>query len=128
MQILSFSFKKLQTGDKGGGVNGFWAALEGDIQQLNDHTHNGSDSSLLSSTSINALTQAISSAGWVASGSGYRQLVTMPGTAVYDNFVMIFKDQATKQQLMLGVEKVSSNTFYVYCNDNTLSITAYYLN
>lgn len=128
MLTLSFGFKKPQTGDKGGGVNGFWAALEADIQQLNDHTHNGVDSSLLSATSINALTQSISSAGWVSSGSGYRQLVTMPGTAVFDNFFPEFKDQATKQKLHLGVEKLSSNTYYVYCNDNTIDITAYYLN
>lgn len=128
MVNLSFGFKRPQTGDKGGGVNGFWAALEGDIQQLNDHTHNGTDSSLLSSSSINALSQAISSAGWVASGSGFRQLVTLPGASVYDNFMIFFKDQATKNQLLLGVEKLSSNTYYVYCNDNSLSITAYYVN
>lgn len=128
MNTLSFGFKKPQTGDKGGGVNGFWAALEGDIQQLNDHTHNGSDSSLLSANSINALTQNISAVGWVASGSGYRQLVTLPGVSLFDNFQILFKDQTTKEQLLLGVEKLSSNTYYVYCNDNTVALTAYYVN
>lgn len=129
MNILSFGFKKPQTGDKGGGVNGFWLALEADIQQLNDHTHNGSDSSLLSPNSINALTQTITSAGWVAFGTGYRQLVTMPGSALYDNFGMLFKDSTSKEIMHgIAVTKVSSNTYYVYCNDNSVGLTVYYVN
>lgn len=126
MQILSYLFKKPQTGDKG---SVFWPALEEDIQKMNDHTHNGSNSARLSSSSITASTQAISSVSWSAtSGGTYRQLVTLPGTMLYDEYIIVFKDQASpKGQLFLNVEKVSSNTYYVYINDNTKSITAYYL-
>ena len=52
----------------------------------------------------------------------------MPGTMLYDEYLIVFKDQASpKSQLFLTTEKVSSNTYYVYINQNTKSITAYYL-
>lgn len=125
MQTLTKGYLKPQTGDKG---DVFFPALETDIQQINDHTHTGSDSQRLTSAAVTAVSQSISSAGWGASGSGYRQLVTVPGTMLYDEYIIVFRDQASpKPQLHLGVEKVSSNTYYVYCNDNTLSITAFYL-
>lgn len=126
MQILSFLFKKPQTGDKG---SVFWPALEDDIQQLNDHTHNGSNSSRIASSAVAATTQAISAAGWVAQGGGiYRQLVTMPGTILFDEYIVDFKNQASpKERLFLSTEKVTSNTYYVFINDNTVAITAYYL-
>lgn len=127
MQTLSYGIKKPQTGDKGGGANGFWAALEFDLTQLNNHNHDGSDSALLDATSFVALTQNIVAAGWTASGSNYRQLVTMPGVTTFDNFGQInFRDTATKAPLLLGIEKVSSNTFYVYINDPSLDVTIYY--
>lgn len=125
MITLSFGFKKPVTGDKG---TVFWPALEDDITQLNAHTHNGTNSSLLTSASINSLTQNVSAAGWVAtSGGQYRQVVTMPGTTLYDNYFMVYRDQTTKEQLFLATEKISSNTFYVYTNDNSLAITVYHL-
>ena len=80
MQILSHLFKKPQTGDKG---SVFWPALEEDIQKMNDHTHNGSDSARIPSSSTTATTQSINSASWSSVGGGlYRQLITMPGTKI----------------------------------------------
>lgn len=126
MQILSYLFKKPQTGDKG---SAFWPALEDDLQQLNDHTHNGVNSAKLTSASFTALTQAISSAGWILVSDGvYRQLVTIPGTSLYDDNIIVFRNQAApKPQMFLATEKASSNTYWVYINDNSVSITAYYL-
>lgn len=126
MLTLSYGFKKPQTGDKG---SAFWPALEDDIQQLNDHTHNGADSAKLTSASVTSTKQNVSSAGWVlVAGGVYRQLVTMPGSLQYDDYIMIIRNQAgAKEQMYLGVEKASANTFYVYINDNSLSITVYYL-
>ena len=126
MQILSYLFKKPQTGDKG---SVFFPALEQNFQQLNDHTHNGTNSAKLPGSSVTSVTQAVSSAGWLAtSGGTYRQIVTLPGTMLFDDHAIIFRNQASpKKQLFLDVEKISSNTYYAYTNDNTVSVTAYYL-
>ena len=51
----------------------------------------------------------------------------MPGTTTFDNFMIFFRDQTTKAQLYLFAEKLSSNTYYVHTNDNTIAITAYYV-
>lgn len=125
MITLSHGIKKPQTGDKG---SVFFPALEDDLQALNDHTHNGVDSENISSTNITAVTQALVAAAWVAYANGiYRQLVTVPGGKTYDNSFILFRDTADKSQLYLDVEKVSSTTYYVYCNDPSLNITAYYV-
>lgn len=127
MLTLSFGYKKPQTGDKGGGVNGFWAALEFDIQRLNDHTHNGTDSSKLTSASVTSTTQTITNAGWAAFGTGFRQLVTMPGALQYDDYQITFKDSTSKEPMILPVTRNSANTYYVYCNDSSVGLLAYYL-
>lgn len=126
MNILTYLFKKPQTGDKG---SVFWPALEDDIQQMNDHTHNGSDSAPLTSASVTAVLQTVTSAGWASQGGGtYRQLVTMPGTLVYNNYDIVIKNNdATRERLFLAIEKVSSNTFYVYCNDNSIGFIVHYV-
>jgi hypothetical protein len=127
MLTLTYGFKKPQTGDKGGGVSGFWAALELNFQKLNDHTHSGSDSARLTSAAMTAVTQSISAVGWASSGSGFRQLVTMPGALLYDDYDIRFKDGTSKEPIFLGITKNSANTYYVYCNDNTVTLTAFYL-
>jgi len=124
MLTLSFGVKRPQTGDKG---TVFWPAMEDNFQQLNDHTHDGSDSSQLTSASVTAATQSISAAGWVANGNTYRQLVTMTVGFNYDDYLIIFRESVTKQQMFLAVERNSATSFYVYCNDNTLDVVAYYI-
>lgn len=121
---LSYGFVKPQTGDKG---SEFFPALEDDIQQLNDHTHNGVNSAQITAASIIAVTQNVSAAGWsLVSNGRYRQLVTMTGGLAYDNVAIQIRDQSTKNVYLSGIEKVSSNTFYVYSIDNTLTLTVSY--
>lgn len=124
---LSYGYKKPQTGDKG---STFFPDLEADIQQLNDHAHNGSNSARIPSTNISAVTVAIASgATWVLEGSGkYYQEVLIPNDANYaDVFVMV--KNAAGEQMFLDVKPVSGNAkkFKVYSNDNTLSATAHIL-
>jgi hypothetical protein len=124
MQTLSYGYLKPQTGDKG---SIFFPALEADIQQLNDHTHNGVNSALISSSSITPLTQNILAASWVAtSGGTYRQLVSVTGGLSYDQFIVSVKLTATGHLIYPTIEKVSSTTFYVYTNDNSLDYTLVY--
>lgn len=124
MQTLSYGYLKPQTGDKG---SIFFPALEFDIQQLNDHNHNGVNSAPVAGGSIQATTQDIFAADWVSVGGGtYRQLVTMPGALQYDNFIIGAKLTATMDQFYPVLEKVTNNTFYIYINDNSLDVTIYY--
>ncbi len=113
-----------QTGDKG---SVFFPALENDIQQLNDHTHNGLNSAKIPSSSVTTSTQNVAAAGWASVSDGrYRQSVTLAGGLLYDEKVITFKDQTTKAVLILGIEKVSATAFYVYSNNNTLDLTVCY--
>lgn len=124
MLTLSYGFKKPQTGDKG---SVFFPALEDDIQQLNDHTHDGSDTPRLNTTSVAAVTDSILAAGWVAQGDGvYRQAVTLPGGLLFGEINFSFQHATLGHVYALGVEKITGSSYYVYCTDNTLSFTAIY--
>lgn len=124
MQTLTYGYLKPQTGDKG---SVFFPALEFDIQQLNDHAHNGINSAPIASGNIVATTQNLSAASWVSVGGGtYRQLVTMPGSLQYDNFIIGAKIDSSEDQFYPTLEKVTANTFYIYINDNSKDVTVYY--
>lgn len=97
----------------------FWTDLANAIQRLNDHTHSGADSSLL------AKTQSIPSGSWSAYGSGYRQLVTLASGLLVSSISIQIRD-ASGHMVYPTIEKVSSNTYYVYTNDNTQNWTAVY--
>jgi len=129
---LSNGFILLADGDKGATV---WNALEDLIQQVNDHTHNGTDSERLSSTSSVAVTQDLTIAGsgaWTSDGGGtYHKTVTLPSTltavsGTFDNYNIQARDYTTKEVLFLTIVKASSTTFTVYSNDSTLEVTFLY--
>ena len=120
---LSNGFVKPSTGDRG---TVWFTALEGNIQQLNDHTHNGTDSERLTSKSVTKVTDTISSGSWSASGSGYKQTVTMPSGMNFVDFGLEFRNAANDYVLNLTVEKVTATTYDVYISDNTLNVTVLY--
>lgn len=128
MLTLSYGYLKPQTPDNGGD---FFPALEQDIQQLNDHTHNGSNSALLTSQSITPVSQTILTASWSAtSGGTYRQLVTTPPAIDFDNYGLAFRIASGANlgfEIHPSVERVTDTTFYVYTNDNTIDVTILYL-
>lgn len=124
MLTLTYGFKKPQTGDFG---TTFWPALEDDIQQLNDHTHNGTNSAQLTTASVVPVTDTVLAASWSHQGGGtYRQQVTMPAGMLFDDYQTLFKD-SSGNQLFLSVSKTGASTYYVYINDNSLQLTVYYV-
>lgn len=124
MLTLSYGFKKPQSGDSG---SVWFPALEGNFQQLNDHTHDGSNSAKLTTASVSPTTQSIASGSWVATAGGtYRQSVTLPGGLQYDEVSIITRDSATGNLLYLTIEKIDATHYYVYINDNSLTLTAQY--
>ena len=124
MLTLTYGYLKPQSGDKGVAL---FTALETNIQKLNDHTHNGSDSSLIDSKSVLAIPQTLNAGDWVTYGGPpgfYRQLVTLPVGFMFDTVQIGFR--VGGRAALLGVEKVSSTTYYLYTIDNTISPVALY--
>lgn len=124
MLTLSKGFKKPQTGDKG---SVFFPALETNWQQVNDHTHNGTNSQLLGPAAVTAESQTLGAGSWVSVGGGvYRQLVTMPAGLTYTNNLWKYLHNTSSHELHLATEYVSATTFYVYVNDNSISVKVIY--
>jgi hypothetical protein len=123
MQTLSYGYKKPETNDKGPIV---FPALQDDIQQLNDHNHNGSNSTQLTGQSIVVQTQALLSTDWVALGSGnYSQTFTLlPGYA-YDTVVLNFRDP-DGTYIQPSLVKVSNTQATVFTNNPSLGMTVLY--
>lgn len=110
MDTLSYGFKKPANSDTGDVV---FPALESNIQLVNDHTHNGSNSAPLATQSISAL-----HANWVSLGGGqYRQLLTLPTGYLYDTASIWMRNQSTGEQVYLKLLKASATTFYLYTTD-----------
>jgi len=114
----TYGYKKPQDNDTG---LTFWDDLEFNIDRMDGHTHDGVDSAPL------AKTQTISSGSWSSLGNGsYRQLVTLPGSLTFDTIAIEMR-LSTGHVVHPTIEKVSSTTYYVYTNDNTLTYTAVYI-
>lgn len=126
MLTLTYGLQLPETGDKG---SVFFPALKDNITQLDAHDHDGTDSPLLPSSSLALTTQSILAVDWVALGEpgNYRQVITMSAPLTYDNKGIFFKNSSNGDLLYLSVEKVSANSYYVYINDNTISLTAIYI-
>lgn len=119
MQTLSYGFKKPQNDDTG---DVFWPALSANWQLVNDHTHDGVNTPLVA-----VATQSLLSASWSADLGGglYRQLVTLAGGRTFDGTSIEIR-LSSGHVIFPTIEKVSSTTFYVYVNDNSLNLTAVY--
>ncbi len=125
MQTLTYGFKLPEAGDKG---SVWFPALEENIEQLDGHNHNGTNSAKIPSSSINNLTQTIDSANWEAVGDGtgrYRQALSLPGGLLYDALKITMKD-SDGNIMFLDVEKINLNSYYVYINDSSKNLLAIY--
>lgn len=119
---LSNGYKKPQTGDRG---NTFFTDLEDNIQRVNDHSHNGTDSEKIETKNFTKGSQTISSGSWTLVSDGiYRQLVTVPSGHDVDE--MIPKFLIDDDIYHPTIEKVSSTTYYIYINDNTKDVVVKY--
>lgn len=124
---LSFGFVQPETGDKG---SVWFPALEDNINQTNNHTHDGVTSSKLSANAIEAVTQDLVSAGWALVSTGtYKQTVTMPGSFQFEDQAMRFLINSGPDigaQFYPSIVKVSSNTFDLFINDNSVDVRIIY--
>lgn len=120
MQTLSYGFKLPDDNDTGDIV---FPALDGNITQLNNHTHDGTNSAPLATRTANIL-----HASWSASAglTGiYEQTITLPAGLSYDVCFIWFK-LSTGEYVFPSVSRVSSTSYKVYTSDNTLDYVANY--
>lgn len=129
---LSYGFVRPANGDRG---TTFWDDLADDITQLNNHSHNGTDSAYLTPNSVSALSQDLAKASWVLVSNGiYSQSVTITGSGVYNNLAIVFRVKAINSSttatvgdiLLLSYTKTSATQYTVYCNDPELDLTVIY--
>lgn len=127
---LSYGYTKPATGDRGTTLFTF---LETDIQQINDHAHNGVDSAFIPPSSIQHFTCTIAAAAWSGSNGTYTARATVPvglsGAATYnDNYfysiiTKISTAGSTKGDVIYPtIEWFSTSQFDVTVNDNTLDL------
>lgn len=132
MQTLTFGYKLPEDGDKG---SVFFPALAFDIQRLNDHDHDGQNSTKLTAQSVGALIDdtSVVAANWVAvvgEAGTFKQTVTMPPNTDFDEYGIYIqvKDGVNAGNIIYpGIEKVGASTFDLFVNDNTLNLIVKYL-
>lgn len=128
---LTYGHKLPDDGDKG---SSFFDDLEANIALDDSHTHNGTNSSKLATDAVTNTTSSIlagvAGVNWlaVAGKTGlYRQLVTTPTGIALGGRGIFFIDSSTGHFYTLTVEQVTTSTYYVYINDNTIDLTAIYV-
>ena len=123
MQVLSFGYKLPETGDFG---DVWFPALEDNITRVNSHTHDGSNSSRITSQGIAAVTQTVLSGAFSLVGSKYEATVTATGVANIDEYAIHVKDPTTKDPIYLEVEKISTTQYKLFTN-TVQDFEVYYL-
>jgi hypothetical protein len=127
---LPYGYKKPKANEPG---RVFFVTLEEQLDRIASHNHNGENSSLISSASIQGVFQDLSASGWVSMAAAgqpgtYRQLVTLPSSLQYGKTAITFYKQGLDFQVMLTTERDPSaaTRYYVYTNDSTLALTVVY--
>jgi hypothetical protein len=120
-QTLSYGFINPENGDSGA----IWfPALNDNIEQLNDHTHNGVNSAQLSASDIQKGSVTISSGSWTLTEAGkYQQDVTCPTGFNMDDFAIVFRIQ-NSFIIYPSFTRLTATTFRVFVSDNTITMTA----
>lgn len=114
---LSYGYIQPVNGDKG---SVWFPALNDNIQQLNDHDHNGVNSALLPSTSITGGTVVIPNSSWILDAPGrYKQDVIVPAGYNLDDYAITFY-LSTGEIIMPSITKLSTTSFRVFGCDNSL--------
>lgn len=125
--LTSMGYKKPSTGERD-----YFPTLEFNIDHGNSHSHNGVNGERISTKDLSKQTGSISSGSWsaVSGQTGtYRQLITVPtGYAVSTSEMKFYVDGGDEDgdQIFPTVEKVSSTTYYVYINDNSVALKVVY--
>ena len=127
METLSKGFKKPEAGLDTG--DAWFQALADNIQQLNDHTHNGTNSqSIPGVTATIALTSvAISTSGWTGPDSegNYTKAVVPGGSFDYTTSIIQITRDSDGEVVYAGLKQGATvASFVVKTNDISGALTA----
>ena len=124
METTVYGYSIMEAGD----LAPVWMpAIAANFERLSDHDHDGSDSPLLTASSVAKHSSTVLAVNWVSQGGGmYRQLVTVPAAVLEFNSYDIYIYTSTGERIYPTVIRVSATTFYIYVNDNTLALTVKY--
>jgi hypothetical protein len=116
MIVLSYGFQQPENGDPG---SVWFPALNADIQKMNDHNHDGTNSSLLNLSSFTGGVVNALAANWVLDVPGrYKQLLVTPTGYNYDDFTPSFR-LANGDIVYPRCDRISGTSFEVFTIDNT---------
>lgn len=114
MITLSNGYKLPQTGDFG---DVWFPALEDNLQQLNDHNHDGVNSEKLVSSDLQVSLVTALVGSFVDQGNGYyRATVLCPGGQAVSNFRISMRDPTSFEPIFGKIELASTAAVYVYLN------------
>lgn len=123
MLTLTYGYKKPETQDLGPVV---FPAMEDNIQRLNDHTHNGTNSAPLGASSVVPTFQTLSAGSWaLVANAIYKQTVSMPTGLVFENTSKEYR-LPDGTVFYPTVVRLSTTSYDIYTNDNSLAVTVAY--
>lgn len=127
--VLSYGFIKPDAGDESSIQ---WMPDQAaNWEKVNDHTHDGVNSALVSFSSLTKELQSIDSTGWVLVGDGiYSQTISMPLGFTFDNSFMVFQITSGADAGTIWypeIVKDGANSYTIYTNDNTLEFDVRYI-
>lgn len=126
--ILGYGFVKPDVGDESS--TQWMVDHRNNWQKVNDHTHNGVDSALISIPSTVKVVQSYAAAGWALVADGvYAQTVTMPVGYEYENAFfehMITNGTYTDCEWNPRTFKTGLASYLIYSNDNTITFDVRY--
>jgi hypothetical protein len=118
---LSYGYINPQNGDPG---STWFPALNSNITQLNNHTHDGVTSALLAATSITSGSASIPSGSWSLVEAGkYEQTVNSPAGFNMTQYSITFY-LSTGEIVVPSIQQLSSTSFKVFSPLNSISYTA----
>lgn len=124
---LSYGYIQNQTGDRGAV---FWPDLEFNIARINGHNHDGSNSALIPTSSIDTASNNVLAAGWAAvvdQAGTYKQTVTVPSGVNLNKHLPRFKHSVSGEVLNLSFTILTTTTFEVFINDATAALQVAYV-
>lgn len=131
MIITSNGYKVPASGDRGGGANGFFSALEYNFNRISAHNHDGVNSEALNTRSIERISTTISKNNWGSlTPRGYSQTIDLPSGMGLDKAQLQFQIAPVGNDygsvIYPTVDIVSNTRYIVYVNDPTLDLVVYY--
>jgi len=121
--ITPNGFEKPQAGDPG---SIWFPILERNIDRVDQHDHNGTNSELLSPTAILKVSTLVPATGWVVDGFLFKQLVLLPAGFDLDQAILSFRASGGVDDgdvIYPKWQRDTSTQFYLFMPVNDQAVT-----